>query len=84
MCILVGTLDPYLDRQQGDTLCRKFKSVVESFPRATGGFPHGKPESEQRPSSYLSSCCVVVTGEMTRHIEQKELIYIWDLLINQK
>lgn len=32
-----------------------------------------KTESEQKPS-YLSSCCVVLTGEMTRLIEEKELI----------
>jgi len=57
-------------------LCKTFESLVEGVPRATGGFPCGKSEKERRPLYCLSSCCVVVTGKMTRHIEQKG-IYLY-------
>lgn len=69
----VVPLYPYVGVQQGGILYRTLKSMVEGIPRMMKGFPCGKPGSEQK-SSYSSSCCVVLTGETTRLIEEKELI----------
>lgn len=74
-CLFLWVLPlcPYVGVQQGGILCRTVKRMVEDIPRMMEGFPHGKPESKQKPS-YLSSCCVMLTSETTRLIEEKELI----------
>lgn len=71
-CVFLYSVYPYVGVQQGGILYRMLKSMVEGIPRMMKEFPCGKPESEQKSS--LSNCCVVLTGETTRLIEEKELI----------
>lgn len=75
MYILVGTeCRPIF----GYTARRHFvQDIRECWGRCSrGGFHVENLTANKDLFSYLSSCCVVVTDEMTRHIEEKELIHV--------